>query len=787
MQRSRSARWLLPALLLSALPALSYAGVFHGVGPAIHLLPALGQAATPADAAPSPQPQAPQKPIANRKHLNVSVGPLKMHLPISGKRPAPNANPNSTATQQPAASWLPPVPVPPGTVRNGTLTESAPQATGQSATGRIDPAVEESRQAQQVQTPGTTGGNPPGHEQRRKLLNQTPVGQLSGSTMMKANTPIITKDVDHPLPAAENPWSLQGTNARSDMVREAGPEQPKMNTGAAPGQTRTKTIPAGGGAPVTLGSGFSVPASEMQAAPQTRVGPCPPHVTCRGQDGQPADALTVSGTPGGSANAPLTGAGRQATQTFTVTNSGGATSSPNSAINPALNQNGTVTITGGVTSGGAHYSPKAQQPGGSPQAPAAVTVYGYPDSGNPGQLTAERPQTQKAIGASANGQSANARKNAVNPTRNAPQPAGYPITGINITLPATPDASKSANTANWGTGKSPKNGVKVTEIHEKQSPGDSATTQPPQPGNPNAIEQTIVLNGPGGSPQEAPAATVKPISDTPVPIEHDPAGMAAHGTTNRGSAPHAAPAQHAKVIVRSASSAITTLSTGTLPAPHAAPAPDAKAVVVGDSTDAVVPQPAQPRLPATAGGAITVGDLTGGKASELPATAGGGPDNPQPQRIPVVKGTVAVEGARQLQTPGGGPANPQPQGVHVITTDETDAARVGTTTGGSAPHAASALHAADVNGDGDSTNAVVAQPAKPKAITAPTNNPPGPPTNKYANDWQAVKDQPLAKVQSGATGAPANGQSASATKNAAIPNHAAPQAAPKPAAKPKGK
>src|ERR1019366_6886013 len=57
-------------------------------------------------------------------------------------------------------------------------------------------------------------------------------------------------------------------------------------------------------------------------------------------DGQPADALTLSGTPGGSVNAPLSGTGRQATQTFTVTNTGGSTSGVNSAIKPTLNQNG---------------------------------------------------------------------------------------------------------------------------------------------------------------------------------------------------------------------------------------------------------------------------------------------------------------------------------------------------------------------------------------------------------------------------------------------------------------
>ena len=121
MQLLRSARWLMPALLTVAIPPFCHTEVLKGAGYAAHLLPALGQAVTPADQTPAPQSQAPEKPIANRKHLNVSVGPLKMHLPVSGKRALPNGNPNpkSTAPQQPAASWLPPVPVPPETTIRG--------------------------------------------------------------------------------------------------------------------------------------------------------------------------------------------------------------------------------------------------------------------------------------------------------------------------------------------------------------------------------------------------------------------------------------------------------------------------------------------------------------------------------------------------------------------------------------------------------------------------------------------------------------------------------------------
>jgi hypothetical protein len=64
-----------------------------------------------------------------------------------------------------------------------------------------------------------------------------------------------------------------------------------------------------------------------------------------------------------------------------------------------------------------------------------------------------------------------------------PQPADNPITAISITLPANPDANVKVNgtTVSSGTASSI-NGNKVVEIHEKQSPEDSATTQPPQPG-----------------------------------------------------------------------------------------------------------------------------------------------------------------------------------------------------------------------------------------------------------------------------------------------------------------
>jgi hypothetical protein len=488
-----------------------------------------------------------------------------------------------------------------------------------------------------IQNRGTPqdGGNPPEHEQGRKILNQQPVGSLSqtlsrsagtavpqtpgttgsdpqqrrkhtgkvigsddvvntepAGTPMKAITPYLTsvsnpdaRQLQTPGGAPANPQPPAGMifDRWGNLVRDAGPEQPRMNTGVAPTQTRTKKIPAGGGAPVTLGSGFSVPASGMQAAPQTRVGPCPPHVICRGDTVQSERARPMLYDSPGNDAAP--------TQLSTQKIPGGHRT-------PVIQRPGATTGIRTSTLPPGEY--ERTLPAGSPANPPGPPTNKYADDY---QALKDQPLAAgqgRAIGASANGQSANATKNAVNPTRNAPQPAGYPITGVNISLPANPDA-------------------------------------------------------------------------------------------------------------------------------------------------------------------------------------------------------------RQLQTPGGGPANPQPQGlagVHVITTDGTDTARMGTTTGGSAPHAAPAPDAkAVVVGDstdaertrgkaGKSTmsyDAVVPQPAQPKAITGPTNNPPGPPTitvisgstsgnvgNKYANDWQANKDRPLATGQGRAIGASANGQSANGSRSAVNPNPAAP-------------
>jgi hypothetical protein len=205
MQLHGSVRWLLPALLLSALPSLSLAESFHGGGFALHMLPAFGQAATPTDGAPAaPLPQSPEKPIANRKHLNLSVGPMKMHIPVSGKRPVTPAAPANANTgeappvlvhvvQQPlgrppdieqvqttpgGSESANPARIDAGIASGGVHRQATPGAAMKANTpiitkdvaeeGRIDPSVEEARSAA---APGTGMGNPqPG--QQRDIINK---------------------------------------------------------------------------------------------------------------------------------------------------------------------------------------------------------------------------------------------------------------------------------------------------------------------------------------------------------------------------------------------------------------------------------------------------------------------------------------------------------------------------------------------------------------------------------------------------------------------------------------
>jgi len=359
----------MPALLLFAMPTFAHAEVFKGVGSALHMLPVLGQTQTDATA----QPQAPEKAPANRKHLNVSVGPVRMHLPISGKRPLPVTAPanGNTATgtpdlvhpvqqplgnpsqqQEPTAKGNAPgnggnpagivvvtatsvqdptkvanVSQQPAGISNRSDTgvkgkakskgvysmndgrtdqptrqggTAEPQAPG--AAGRIDPAVEESRQAQQAQQPGTTGSTP--HDKQSYSLKVVELRGDDATAIHAAPLPAQPKGItatansssasgtknavipNHAAPSPTQPHPGMIFDRWGNLVVEPDPEQPKMNTGVAPTQTRTNTIPVGGGSPVII-----VP--QGREATQTRVGPCPPHVVCRGEDAQPNKPLQV--------------------------------------------------------------------------------------------------------------------------------------------------------------------------------------------------------------------------------------------------------------------------------------------------------------------------------------------------------------------------------------------------------------------------------------------------------------------------------------------------------------
>jgi hypothetical protein len=137
-----------------------------------------------------------------------------------------------------------------------------------------------------------------------------------------------------------------------------------------------------------------------------------------------------------------------------------------------------------------------------------------------------------------------------------PQPADNPITAINITLPANPDAvKKDANTANWGTGTSKPSVIEQTPNQKGKAPetftvtnaGGSTTgaldTSPQKVQQPGQAQDTLWNPVANQNGKAVPHETVTPIQSTPVPIEHDPDGTAAHGTTNGGSTPQAKPAK----------------------------------------------------------------------------------------------------------------------------------------------------------------------------------------------------------------------------------------------------
>jgi len=166
MQVLRCALRLTPAVLLSALPLLSFAGVCHGLGSAYHLLPLYGQPQAPdattsqsqaPDATAPAQPPPGKKAPANRKHLNVTVGPVRMHIPVSGKRPLPAAtganagaaNGNTGASPEPGypitgINILLPASPDANTANWGTPSSTfAIGVTAGPANGRVNPDVSE--------------------------------------------------------------------------------------------------------------------------------------------------------------------------------------------------------------------------------------------------------------------------------------------------------------------------------------------------------------------------------------------------------------------------------------------------------------------------------------------------------------------------------------------------------------------------------------------------------------------------------------------------------------------
>lgn len=228
MRHYHSARWLMPALLLSVIPMFSYAEVFKGVGIAPHMLPAYGQPQTQADATPAAQPQTPAKTPANRKHLNVSVGPVKMHLPVSGKRPVAANGPTNGNSATGSPDLVHPVQQPLGQPSDLQQVQATSGAQGQTGSGSAQPNEQKTRpftikgndqqayQPPQAIAPATETSfreadahkpitfrwtpvipKPQGPVTYRMSVWQLMQGQ-TGAQAMKANQPILTKLADEP-------------------------------------------------------------------------------------------------------------------------------------------------------------------------------------------------------------------------------------------------------------------------------------------------------------------------------------------------------------------------------------------------------------------------------------------------------------------------------------------------------------------------------------------------------------------------------------------------------------
>ena len=162
--------------------------------------------------------------------------------------------------------------------------------------------------------------------------------------------------------------------------------------------------------------------------------------------------VTVPGTGGGPVNDTLTGAGRQATQTFTVTNTGGSPTGAKSAIQPTPDQNGKAAQTFTVTNTGG-------QPTGAESAkPAKHSRFSLSMGG-----------AQVGIGSS---------------TKYPPKPAATPAKGTPATG-TTPGSAAPKQYPNQspGTyqGQYPPATLTQGPVNQKPTPGTSYTGQPQQP------------------------------------------------------------------------------------------------------------------------------------------------------------------------------------------------------------------------------------------------------------------------------------------------------------------
>jgi hypothetical protein len=601
MQLFRSARWLLPALLLSLLPTSARAEVFHGAGLATHMLPAYGQPQTQPDAAAPAQPQTTdQKTPANRKHMNVHVGPLKMHIPVSGKRAAPvtapgngggpadvrikGTNTGAQEAQQPRTPAPGTRPQPEGLstvaipgIAGGAATRNEIPTQQTSSEEKVKPFTIKGNDQQAYQPPqGIDPANGSRRSEDRKqpiTFRWTPVipkpqGQVTyrvsvwqlmqgqtGAQAMKANQPIITKDVDNitelevrnlpvagcgPQNACGFVWNVQALDRKVRFIKGYNDSR-KVAAFRIDAQSGTVLVQRP--KRMTTGDG------SLNFPADTYLGCCGLAISEVGSEGI-FDRWGNLYVESNSAQKPSAGVGGRPAQ---------------------------VDLEAGKLK----------------QNPKYARVGGEPSTGTNGK----------------------------------PQPADNSITAINITLPANPDDAKNVNSpANEGTGSansisglshddvrgatgkavvrtptpSPSsstcegqtlasNGTctlatsnpngNAAQIFTVTNTGGVATggldTRPPkaqQPGqergvinkglpitNPN-IERTepnVVKDATDRGPvnqrnaparlnqngKAVPQATVTPSSSTPIPIEHDPGGIATHGTTNGGPTPQAKPAK----------------------------------------------------------------------------------------------------------------------------------------------------------------------------------------------------------------------------------------------------